>query len=811
MKLSYQEIIDRIGGGGKIYRLSNGGVQVCCPAHEDKNPSLSINIDNDKVLVKCHANCSTEDILKKVGLTMSDLYLDDNADRKIKKKYPKFQPAAAAKEKHEYVRQELVAEYIYRNADDQPVHKVIRIHYYDDKGQRVKKSFFQKQYINGKLEKGTDQVEKLPYHLPDILKAQKFNRPIWIVEGEKDVENMYRHGYVATCFASGHTWQDHYKQYFENAIVYIIPDNDEAGRKKASEIAEGLYDTACFIRFCEIPDLPEKGDVSDWFEITKGKQKLNKYLSECYKPEEKKYSIRQYGKKLFTKIYIKEKEDKQGNVKWSVETYKIAEQIHQHYNIGVMEINEKKYYFQYKDGYWQRQTLSTINRLFDQWLMSGDRTAYKKKQVRDVLGDFEGKEIKAEDINTNPHLLNLNNCVFDLKNHRAIRHDPKYIMTYKLDYNYEPDADCPVFDSALNKYSLGQEDWIKTFWEIAGYCTTGTYEHQKLFWFLGKSGGNGKGTVLRIMHNLVGDLYTQIVSKTKELSGQFFRVSLRNKRLAYVPDMEERFSEFGLVKQLTGGDKQMSDVKYGEYVSFETTAKIVMAMNQMPDFGDKRNLNPLARRVIILKFDYTLNKSDIDPDIERKFAMEMPGIFNKAMEGLKRLQEQKDFTDTEKGKEELKMFINHQGYVGVWAYEYLIYDPSKCNDPEYSTHYFRLFESYVKYMQEVYPHWRNDPYIIHSSPQLIAKLQQQHFKPKPPSIRKATKQIDLNYKNPLTGEIISKTGSHAALGGVRFITESELEQRYRMNGTAHFNSFTEQYLGIKSLAVTSHTKEEEAF
>jgi hypothetical protein len=46
-----------------------------CPSHDDKNPSLSISEGKDgKVLLKCWAGCSTEGIVAKLGIKMSDLF-----------------------------------------------------------------------------------------------------------------------------------------------------------------------------------------------------------------------------------------------------------------------------------------------------------------------------------------------------------------------------------------------------------------------------------------------------------------------------------------------------------------------------------------------------------------------------------------------------------------------------------------------------------------------------------------------------------------------------------------------------------------
>ncbi len=52
----------------------NGSWTACCPAHEDRSPSLSIREDGERVLVHCHAGCDVAAVLGAVGLDMTDLF-----------------------------------------------------------------------------------------------------------------------------------------------------------------------------------------------------------------------------------------------------------------------------------------------------------------------------------------------------------------------------------------------------------------------------------------------------------------------------------------------------------------------------------------------------------------------------------------------------------------------------------------------------------------------------------------------------------------------------------------------------------------
>lgn len=60
----------------KVRRTKPGTWVACCPAHEDKHPSMAIRDEDGKVLVHCFAGCSTEEILDAVGLSFSDLMPD---------------------------------------------------------------------------------------------------------------------------------------------------------------------------------------------------------------------------------------------------------------------------------------------------------------------------------------------------------------------------------------------------------------------------------------------------------------------------------------------------------------------------------------------------------------------------------------------------------------------------------------------------------------------------------------------------------------------------------------------------------------
>lgn len=111
-------------------------------------------------------------------------------------------------------------------------------------------------------------VQQIPYRLPEILAAVASGQVVYVVEGEKDADALFREGMVATCNPGGAgKWPESFAQYLSGADVVILPDNDDAGRQHASVVATAIRSVARRVRALELPDLPPKGDVSDWLSM----------------------------------------------------------------------------------------------------------------------------------------------------------------------------------------------------------------------------------------------------------------------------------------------------------------------------------------------------------------------------------------------------------------------------------------------------------------------------------------------------------------------------------------------------------------
>ena len=110
-----------------------------------------------------------------------------------------------------------------------------------------------------------DDTRRVLYRLPELIESRALDHPIFIVEGEKDVENLRALNISATTSPGGaNKWRAEYNECFRDADVVLMPDNDGPGRDHIRDIAACLADVAKRLRLIELPGLPSKGDVSDW-------------------------------------------------------------------------------------------------------------------------------------------------------------------------------------------------------------------------------------------------------------------------------------------------------------------------------------------------------------------------------------------------------------------------------------------------------------------------------------------------------------------------------------------------------------------
>ena len=164
-------------------------------------------------------------------------------------------------------KKKITATYDYKDESGQLLYQAVR---YDNKD-------FSQRRPDGKdgWKWNLDGVRRVLYRLPELLRANPDDW-VFIVEGEKDVDRLFDEGLIATtCPMGAGKWDDNFSEFLnDRKLIAIIPDNDEAGKKHAKQIAESLTNVGVKPKIIELPNLPEKADVTDWFNNDGTKEKL---------------------------------------------------------------------------------------------------------------------------------------------------------------------------------------------------------------------------------------------------------------------------------------------------------------------------------------------------------------------------------------------------------------------------------------------------------------------------------------------------------------------------------------------------------
>lgn len=237
--------------GDRVVRASGGTTFAKCPGHEDTKASLAIKVGDDgRVLLKCHAGCTNADVVERLGMKMSELFADDTARARptIAKAYP------------------------YRDERGALLYEALRMEPKDFRQRRPAPG--------GGWEWSLGDVRRVLYRLPEIIKSAP--RAVWVVEGEKDADSLAAIGLVATTNAGGAgKWRAEYSAPLKGRRVFVLPDNDEPGRKHAQLVREALTSVAASVRVIELPGLAPKGDVSDWLAAGGTRAELEKLARAC--------------------------------------------------------------------------------------------------------------------------------------------------------------------------------------------------------------------------------------------------------------------------------------------------------------------------------------------------------------------------------------------------------------------------------------------------------------------------------------------------------------------------------------------------
>ncbi|MGD0653130.1 MAG: phage/plasmid primase, P4 family [Thermoguttaceae bacterium] len=254
-------------------------------------------------------------------------------------------------------------------------------------------------------------------------------------------------------------------------------------------------------------------------------------------------------------------------------------------------------------------------------------------------------------------------------------HDPKYLSVVQLPVKYDPAATCPNIEAFVK--STFPTDAHDLAWEIPGVLMVPATWLQKAILLLGE-GCNGKSVWLSLLTRFLGRHNIAAIPLHK-LEADKFSVSRLVGKLANIcADLpSEHLAGTSTFKALTGGDTLNAEYKFKDSFDLEPFARLVFSANYPPRSADSSAA--FFRRWIVIPFDHTFGPDEQIPrdvlDARLQSPEELSGMFNRAIEGLRRVEKQRRFSDSPSVQEAWRDFHATTDPLSVWLDRYTIDDP----------------------------------------------------------------------------------------------------------------------------------------
>ncbi len=505
--------------------------------------------------------------------------------------------------------------------------------------------------------------QRILYGLAELLAAD-MTEPVLLVEGEKDTDRALAEGLIATTTPGGAGAAEHCDLGpLIGRTVAIIPDSDEPGRTYAADLTQLLTGKVAAIKIIELAGLPDKGDISDWFEVGHTAEELRQ-LIEDQAPETTRVSS---GPNLGGSSISQGRSDSLSLDTSDAEGAEVptfprtdagnAELLAYLYGDLLKHDHSLSRWLKWEDPRWRQDRLGDVFQLSikaSRWryarAVSLSDLKERNAEAAFAIGSENRARIEAalvlaksgpdlrdpgDDWDANPYLLGTENGTVDLTDGslRPGRREDRITMGARL--TYDANAACPRWEQFLAEIFDDDLELIDFVWRAVGYSLTGLTSEQVLFFCWGR-GANGKSVFLTILRLLLGDYADNGPFTLFELNNRPAipndLAALKGKRLVTASETNDgtRLNE-ARIKALTGGDPITARFLYGEAFTFNPVSKIWLALNHKPRVHD--DSLGFWRRVRLIPFTRQFQGDKDDKGLVEKLRSELPGILAWAVRG----------------------------------------------------------------------------------------------------------------------------------------------------------------------------------
>lgn len=272
-------------------------------------------------------------------------------------------------------------------------------------------------------------------------------------------------------------------------------------------------------------------------------------------------------------------------------------------------------------------------------------------EIKEIIGHLKGITYVSENVfDTEPERISLKNGIINITTGEFEDNTPEFLTLVQLPVEYDPNAECPRWEQFLQEVMIprGEEltlensAKINTLQEFAGYCLYRACPFDKAVMLAGE-GSNGKSVFLDLLTELLGRSNVSNIPIQSFESREYALSSMLGKLANIHADLSDKsLRDSGLFKQVVSGEQLHINIKYKNPINSVIYAKQLYSANKVPKTSDYTRA--FFRRWLIFDFPNRFEGNEKDTKLKQKLKEELPGIFNWAMAGLKRLLENQCFS-----------------------------------------------------------------------------------------------------------------------------------------------------------------------
>lgn len=263
-------------------------------------------------------------------------------------------------------------------------------------------------------------------------------------------------------------------------------------------------------------------------------------------------------------------------------------------------------------------------------------------------------------------------------------HRKEDLFRYTLDYSYHAQAECPRWMRFLERV-LPDADARVLLAEFIGYCLMRNHYMEKMLLLFGE-GQNGKSVTLEIVEALLGACNVSYLSLSDLTTDEVKRAGIEGK-LLNISHESGRDVNPNVLKQLTSGERVLIKHLYRDPRETNDYGKFIAAFNVLPR---AENTFGFFRRLIILPYQVTIPREEIDRQLPAKLKEELPGILNWVLQALPTLMTHREFSSCESSEKALEQYRLQSDNVRLFLNE-------QCEPYEYTTLASALYTAYRNY------------------------------------------------------------------------------------------------------------------